>query len=269
MQSIHLLRMCSMLGLLGATTLAAGACDEDDGGGSAASSTASASDSSATTGATTGSGGAGGGATTGSGGAGGGATTGSGGAGGAGGDGCETTGATTGSGAGGAGGSGGAGGAGGSWSCIDDYDESNDVPADATPVYLQNPGDWYGFTDAAKCSGNDDWYLIETSQSDSVPANRTVRVRLHAAGANICGKLCGFVPPPGPQYTVTVEIFDAKTMAPLASKTSNIGVVRMDGTGPQFANDVLIRVSGPPQAVYAYQVTWVVNNGEAGDECEC
>ncbi|AKT43656.1 hypothetical protein [Chondromyces crocatus] len=245
--TIKLMRTLGVLGFLSVTCLAAIACDDGDDGG---------------TGASTGS--AGGGATTGSGGSGGEGP-------GSGGNGPGSGGDTA---AGGAGGDGG-----GAMACADDEYEDNDVAMTATQVPVPPPPDdeeyWivYGQLSAYKCSGDDDWYFIKTSFSNMIndpPEYRYWTLVLRAAGAGSCGASCeDYVPPAGPEHTVTVEAFDATTMAPLAMRTSTEGLIRMAGYGEEFANDVLIRVSGPPEAVYPYTFLTTVRSDAFEDECEC
>ncbi|WP_179955502.1 hypothetical protein [Chondromyces crocatus] len=189
----------------------------------------------------------------------------------------------TGGAGGGAGGAGG--GAGGATACVDDEYEDNDVAMTATQVPMELPvegdPDWYGEDlwyvwneiSAYKCSGDDDWYFIKTSfdtPADDPPETRYWSLVLRVAGAGSCGASCeDYVPPAGPEHTVTVDVFNATTMAPLTTRTSDEGLIRLWGYGADFANDVLIRVSGPPEAVYPYDFTTTARSDAFEDECEC
>ncbi|EYF02675.1 Hypothetical protein CAP_6565 [Chondromyces apiculatus DSM 436] len=178
-------------------------------------------------------------------------------------------------------GAGGAGGAGGGASACanDDMYEDNDVAMTATPVPVPPPDpgnpDWFvdASVDAYKCSSDDDWYFVKTSFSvmgNDPPDTRYWTLVLQAAGAGSCGASCDdVVPPAGPQSTVTVEVYDATSMALLGTETSDVGLVRIEGYGAAFANDVVFRVSGPPEAVYEYEFRTTVRSDAFEDECEC
>jgi hypothetical protein len=244
-----------LLPVLGMGVVHGAGCAKDRSGNDAETTTPSAS-------------GTGGGTSAGGGGA---PATGAGGSGGAGAGGGAAT-----SGAGGAGGAAtsGAGGAGGGSVCsTDDANEENDSAGAATvlmPAGDTTPGQLYLSVwrdNLFLCAGDEDWFAIQTAYGDSTVL---FSIRLVAAGAGVCGAGCDeYVPPAGPENTVTAEVYNASTMALVASQTSAEGRVWIDAFGPEFAENVLVRIYGPPVATYGYQFYSMVRSGYYEDECEC
>lgn len=171
------------------------------------------------------------------------------------------------------------GGASGSGSACagEDADEENDSAATATVLALRGsttPGELYLTASRQQflCRGDEDWFSVRTSYGDSIvrPSAILFSLRLQAAGAGLCGGACGdFVPEAAPENTVTVEVYNAKTMELVASDTDSQGRVWIDAFGPEFAQDVLIRVRGPQEAEYPYRLYVMVRSGYYEDECEC
>ncbi|WP_437290542.1 hypothetical protein [Sorangium sp. So ce406] len=229
------------------------------GGGGAGSSSSNSSSNSGSSGS--GTGGAGGGDTgSGTGGAGGVDTgSGTGGAGGGSGD--------TGSGTGGAGG-----GSGGASNCEDDVYEWNDVPTSAAPLAYTAGGSgsldaWFSRMDFMLCQGDEDWYLLDTSLGYE---EFYWRLRVLAAGAELCGASCEqYTPPSRPDNTVIVEVYSAATMDLIGAGQSDHGRVWLDGGGLDSANDLLLRIYGPPEATYPYDITFIAKSYDGEDECEC
>ncbi|WP_437974397.1 hypothetical protein WMF11_38810 [Sorangium sp. So ce295] len=234
----------------------------DDGAGSGAEG-GGGSDASGSTGIS-GSAISGSGATSGSGGSG--ATSGSGGSG--------ATSGGGGSGTGGAGVGGAATGGGGEPVCADDAYEANDASASAAPLAYDHtddslgPSAWFSKIDFVLCQGDEDWYLLDTTSLGIEEVNWSLRVL--ASGAGLCGSGCEqYTPPPGPENTLIVEVYSAATMELLGAEESDHGRVWLDGGGADSANDLLLRVYGPPEASYPYDMSFVAKSYEGEDECEC
>jgi hypothetical protein len=161
----------------------------------------------------------------------------------------------------------------GNWIHLDDASEDDDTAATATvltPAGSTTPGELYlsaSRTDLFLCPSDEDWLAVQTDFGDSPVL---FSIRLQAAGAGYCGAGCEeYVPPAGPENTVLVEVYDASTMALVASATNDQGRIWIDAFGPEFAHNVLVRVHGPPQATYRYQLFLMVRSGYYEDECEC
>jgi hypothetical protein len=154
--------------------------------------------------------------------------------------------------------------------CRKDVFEKNDTVDDAAtlafdPVFPQQA---FVRVDATLCAGEEDWFLIPTS---TLPWETvTVRLQVFAADAGFCADFgCdGFLPTPGPEHTVTVEAYHAVTGTLLGSSTDDQGIVRIYGS-TEWGDDVLIRVSGPPEAEYPYLLRFATWSFEGEDECEC
>ncbi|WP_437934623.1 hypothetical protein [Sorangium sp. So ce341] len=158
-------------------------------------------------------------------------------------------------------------GSGGSPACVNDAYEENDAPASAAPLAYREGGTWFSRIDFVLCSGDEDWYLLDTTIGlEEVDWS----LRVLAAGAELCGAACEeYTPPPGPENTVIVEVYSAATMELIESGQSDHGRVWLDGGGPDAANDLLLRVYGPPEAAYPYDITFAAGSDVGGDECEC
>jgi hypothetical protein len=187
---------------------------------------------------------------------------------------------------------------------LNDPHETNDAVADATALTLGSvyyaPGDcwdeevcnndgsacWlqqfcdqaigYASTqaDAALCNGDEDWYFVPT---EALPFDvGYVRFRAFAAGASYCpfhdygdGDTYGYDPPSAPENTLTVEVYNASTLALVASSTSTIGRVWMDLGGPEnLSHDLYFRFLGPQQAQYTYNFSIGPQTDWFEDECE-
>ncbi|WP_437996044.1 hypothetical protein WMF26_33320 [Sorangium sp. So ce185] len=177
-----------------------------------------------------------------------------------------------GSGPGGVGGGGSASGGGGAPACADDAHEENDAAASAAPLAYTaggsgSPDAWFSHVGFVLCSGDEDWYLIDTSLGYE---ELYWKLRVLAAGAELCGAGCEqYTPPPGPENTVIVEVYSAATMELIGSEQSEHGRVWLDGEGLDSANDLLLRIYGPPEAAYPYDITFIAKSYEGEDECEC
>ncbi|WP_437294771.1 hypothetical protein [Sorangium sp. So ce426] len=242
----------------------AGSGAEGGGGSDASGSGASASGSGAS---------ASGSAVSGSGGSGS-AVSGSGGSGGSGVGGGSGGSGVGGAGAGGAGAGGAATGGGGASVCADDAYEANDASTSAAPLAYDHtddslgPSAWFSKIDFVLCQGDEDWYLLDTTSLGIEEVNWSLRVL--ASGAGLCGSGCEqYTPPPGPENTLIVEVYSAATMELLGAEESDHGRVWLDGGGAGSANDLLLRVYGPPEANYPYDMSFVAKSYEGEDECEC
>jgi hypothetical protein len=198
------------------------------------------------------------------------------GAGGTGGSGATGPGGAGGGGGMGMGGSGSGAGGGGAPACMgEDGFEENDDAASAAAIPLMNAGYpdplfyAHGEVNAFLCSGNEDWYFIKTSyELDDV----WMSIEIMAAGAGACAfnQACGqYLPSASPQHTVKADLYDAMTLTPLGTSTKPNGLILFGGNGPQFGTDVLLRISGPPQAEYPYEIRVILRNGLFEDSCEC
>ncbi|WP_437525337.1 hypothetical protein WME79_38080 [Sorangium sp. So ce726] len=179
-----------------------------------------------------------------------------------------------GSGMGGAGGGGAATGSGGASVCADDAYEANDASTSAAPLAYDHTDDslgssaWFSKIDLVLCQGNEDWYLLDTTSLGIEEVNWSLRVL--ASGAGLCGAGCEqYTPPPGPENTLIVEVYSAATMELLGAEESDHGRVWLDGGGADSANDLLLRIYGPPEASYPYDMSFVAKSYEGEDECEC
>ncbi|WP_434047117.1 MULTISPECIES: hypothetical protein [Sorangium] len=173
---------------------------------------------------------------------------------------------------GGDGGGGGETGSGGASHCEDDAYEGNDEPTSAAPLAYTAGGAgsfdaWFSRIDFVLCQGNEDWYLLDTSLGYE---EFYWRLRVLAAGAELCGAACEqYTPPSRPENTVFVEVYSAATMDLVGAGQSDNGRVWLDGDGLDSANDLLLRIYGPPEATYPYDITFIAKSYEGEDECEC
>lgn len=164
-----------------------------------------------------------------------------------------------------------------------DSREPNDT-ADAAPrVAASSSGDnpgwiWGGWELEACVAGtNEDWYRITASElrfdvaEPPYDGEPTLRLRLQAKGASLCpGEPCnGFRLPDAPANTVTVTVYAASTMEELATESSTHGLIFIDAVSEYFDEDVLVRVAGPPEALYDYRLTVSIDAYGSEDECEC
>jgi hypothetical protein len=97
-----------------------------------------------------------------------------------------------------------------------------------------------------------------------------------AAGASHCpayddgdGYIYGYNPPAGPENTLTVEVYNAQTLALVATSTSPIGRVWMNlGNPANLSHDLYIRFRGPKEAEYNYRFSLTPQTDWFEDECE-
>ncbi|HTN86896.1 MAG TPA: hypothetical protein VL242_24530 [Sorangium sp.] len=163
-------------------------------------------------------------------------------------------------------------GTGGASNCADDAYEANDVPTSAAPLAYTNGGEgssdaWFSRIDFVLCQGNEDWYVIDTSLGFE---EFYWNLRVLAAGAELCGAGCEqYTPPARPENTVIVEVYSAATMDLIGAGQSDHGRVWLDGEGLDSANDLLLRIYGPPEATYPYDITFLAKSYQGEDECEC
>jgi hypothetical protein len=170
------------------------------------------------------------------------------------------------------------------FSCGDlpDSLEPNDTAAAAPivqpgPIYVSPPSILAGWSMIACLSGdNEDWYKIASSQidweGDGGGEGIHMQIRFFARNTGYCEgvAICsGEQLPDAPETTVSVELYNAATMQLLSSGTSAFGVVRVNGGGRIFAQDFLVRVHGPPEALYDYGLSITLTTIDGEDECEC
>ncbi len=72
-----------------------------------------------------------------------------------------------------------------------------------------------------------------------------------------------------PENTLTVEIWDATGTILLGSRTSQRGLIAINGSGRDYGSDFLIHFSGPAAVEYNYRFSIGVQNADGEDECEC
>ncbi|WP_437647452.1 hypothetical protein [Sorangium sp. So ce362] len=173
---------------------------------------------------------------------------------------------------GGAGGSSAETGSGGAAACADDAYEGNDGALSAAPLAYTaggsgSPDAWFSRIDFVLCQGDEDWYLLDTSLGFE---EVYWKLRVLAAGAELCGASCEqYTPPSRPENTLFVEVYSAATMNLIGSEQSDHGRVWLDGEGLDSADDLLLRIYGPPEASYPYDITFIAKSYEGEDECEC
>ena len=166
--------------------------------------------------------------------------------------------------------------------CCHGWPGANDAPGTAPtlePGFIRNepPVDGYWFVDACLGSANQDWYRITASQLmfEVDPAFQgTAGMRLEAIlpGTGICRgrEGCGQeLLPLVPENTVNVDVYRASTMELVTTRRDEGGVVLIEAISEAFADDLLVNVSGPPEALYSYRLTVYIHTGGSEDECEC
>lgn len=155
--------------------------------------------------------------------------------------------------------------------CVDDRYEPNDGPVNATVFaysFIDSQGRAYGMLEAVLCSGNADWYFIPTELLDYT--RNVLQVRVLARDAGWCGLVCGDPELlPGPENTITVEMYDATGTWLMTGNVSERGIVGLDVQGEPVAHDLFLRIVGPASAEYPYRLHVGVQDFEGEDECEC
>ena len=162
-----------------------------------------------------------------------------------------------------------------------DQHEPNDT-AETAPVVPPNgssaePSWVYGnwFFDACLGGGNQDWYRLNSSQlqwdaADGFNGSPSLRLRTIISGTGVCAPSCDDeLLPELPQNTVTVAVYRASDMELLRTTTSTRGLVKVQSYNASFDEDLLISVSGPPQALYGYRLSVFLDTENSEDECEC
>lgn len=161
--------------------------------------------------------------------------------------------------------------------------EPNDT-AETAPVVLptstgENPDSIYGdwIIEACLGNGNEDWYRIDASQLRWDLAQEfdgTASMQLHTvvAGTGVCADIaeCNEVRlPDAPENTVTVSVYRASDGELLATMDNTHGVLKLTGANASFDEDLLVSVSGPPEAIYGYRLNVFLAVTGSTDECEC
>jgi hypothetical protein len=133
----------------------------------------------------------------------------------------------------------------------------------------------YAKVDAATiCKNDDDWYLLAT---EDLPFNvGYLGVRAFAAGASYCGfeddgngDTSGYDPPSGPENTLVLDVYNAQTLALVATSTSPVGRVWMNLHGAAtLSHDLYFHFHGPKEAKYDYKFYLSPQTTEFEDECE-
>lgn len=169
--------------------------------------------------------------------------------------------------------------------CTPDVDalEPNDTPATAlllepSGIY-DNPAWVAGSWELDACLGqaNQDWYRIESSQipfetDENFRGTATMHLDLEIDGASVCrwNDGCDVAPVPAiPENTVRVDVYRASTMELVVSETDAAGVIELHTSDEAFADDLLIRVFGPAEALYRYRLHVSIDVLGSEDECEC
>jgi len=161
--------------------------------------------------------------------------------------------------------------------------EPNDT-AETAPVVLptstgETPASIYGdwIIEACLGNGNQDWYRIDASQlrwdlADDFDGTPSMQLHTVIAGTGVCADIaaCNEVRlPDAPENTVTVSVYRASDMELLATKDDTHGVLKLTGANASFDEDLLVSVSGPPEALYVYRLNIFLDVTGSIDECEC
>jgi hypothetical protein len=161
--------------------------------------------------------------------------------------------------------------------------EPNDTletAATVEPSIISNdPASIRGTWEVNACLGqaNEDWYRIEVEQlefdlSDDYDGHARMRLRGIVDGTGLCSDIpeCGEgTLPAAPENTLIVDVYAADSMEHLYTRQDDEGVVQINALGPELDKDILVRVSGPAQALYGYQLLIFIEL-ELGEEvCAC
>lgn len=161
----------------------------------------------------------------------------------------------------------------GAFACpLNDLWEPNDDADGPTRVTWDSVDEWSAYhevADAYLCPGEDDWYRFDVAGLGYTTHYLYVRALVKEAG--LCGAACDEpVLPPGPEHTMTIEVYRGDTREPLTAQTADDGVLALGGFGDEYAGVLLIRVYSPEAtAGYPYRLGVNVRNYEGEDECEC
>lgn len=136
--------------------------------------------------------------------------------------------------------------------------------------------DW--FVGACLSGTNEDWYRIEVSQipyhtSEDFDGRAYMKLRASIKNTGVCAgpdECNGHVLlPEVPENTLTVSVYRASNMSLLYTGTSARGVVSLNRIDEALVEDLLISVSGPPEALYDYRLSIFIDVTGSEDECEC
>jgi hypothetical protein len=150
-------------------------------------------------------------------------------------------------------------------------------PADPEYSWSEDIGSAYTIVSASICKKDQDWYFVSTSDLPYTPG--WLSIRAQAAGASHCAMMevseeggetytVGYDPPAGPQNTIQIDVYSAGTLQLLASAQSNIGRIFLDTYNGPLDQDLYLRVHGPKEAHYGYNLSVVVQTDAFEDECE-
>lgn len=138
-----------------------------------------------------------------------------------------------------------------------------DVPCN---VYSEH---WDCLAEVTACHavGDEDWYLLPAAPES------TQWTRLHLELSilpHIDSCNCGDEPiPTGPELASTVEVFDAQSLVLLGSVSGTDPHVWLVDSGPQFGAPLLIRVVGPADVAWTYEL-WIYRQDSTWEDgCEC
>jgi hypothetical protein len=158
--------------------------------------------------------------------------------------------------------------------------DSTDTAPTVAPEYTSENPEWvHGGWTITAClgGGNEDWYRIPASMlrfdlDNNFEGAASMRLRTLIEGSDICAGVsgCGSEPLPAlPENTVTVTVHRASDKTVLFTRSDTQGVVAASGAGAEYTGDLLISVSGPPEALYNYRLTVFIDVQGSEDECEC
>ncbi|MDI1447929.1 hypothetical protein [Polyangium sp. 6x1] len=126
------------------------------------------------------------------------------------------------------------------------------------------------------CKKDQDWYFMSTSDLPFMPG--WLSIRAQAAGASYCPVYeyeedgvtytWGYDPPAGPESTIQIDVYSAGTLQLVASAQSNIGRIFLDTYDGPMEQDLYLRVRGPKEAYYGYNLSVRVQTHAFEDECE-
>ncbi|MDC3955286.1 hypothetical protein [Polyangium jinanense] len=149
-------------------------------------------------------------------------------------------------------------------------------PANPDYWWSVDTGGAYTGASASICKNDEDWYFVSTSNLPYAPGWLSIRAK--AAGASHCPMqvyeedgetwTSGYDPPAGPENTIQIDVYSAGTLQLVASAQSNIGRIFLDTYNGPLDQDLYLRVHGPKEAHYGYELSVAVQTDAFEDECE-
>ena len=158
--------------------------------------------------------------------------------------------------------------------------DSTETAPTVEPQYISENPEWVSgswVVNACLGGGNEDWYRIPVSRlrfdlDQNFEGEASMRLRGLIEGSDICAGVSGCDGeelPALPENTVTVELYRASDKGLLLTRTDAQGIVATSSAGADYTGDLLVRVSGPPEALYNYRLSIFIDVQGSEDECEC